>query len=354
MVNGRKPQPRGAEMSVRKIANKLNISPSTVSLALRGDVKISSGTRVRVEREADRIGYRRDAKLNQLMSQLRHCGSRSTDACLGLLSMSEGASDGERSERQRAVYREIVARAERLGYRVEPFFLKQTGMSPKRLATIFDTRRIEGLFCFGEEWAGEAFPEALLGSSVVCVGTGFGGRFNAVSADAFGDMSRVCAHFREEGGQRIGLVLGKALDEGLASRYLGAFLSEQVAQGEPQGLYCRVTEWETSWLEDWLGRERPDRIVSAGIDADRIRRAVERVGSGASRVASLDLKRPEGLGMLSSAEAIGRQAVEMLVRCVTQREFGPPPYPKQELVSSEWVDTEASTLAKSPLSAVAC
>lgn len=341
-------------MSVRKIANKLNISPSTVSLALRGDMKISPGTRVRVEREADRIGYRRDAKLNQLMSQLRHCGSRSTDACLALLSLSEVSRGGERSERQRAVYREIVSRAERIGYRVEPFFLKQAGMSPKRLATIFDTRRIEGLFCFGEEWAGEAFPEPLLGASVVCIGSGFDGRFNTVSADAFGDTARVCAKFRQEGGKRIGLVLGKALDDALARRYLGAFLSEQAGQGEPQGLYCRVTDWEMGWLEDWVRREQPDRIVCAGIDAERIRSAVERVGGEASRVAALDLKRPEGLGMMSSAEAIGREAVEMLVRCVTQQEFGRPACPKQELVSSEWIDEEASVLAKSQLSAVAC
>ena len=59
-------------MSVRRIAVSLGVSPATVSMALRNDPKIPLATRRRVQKAADCIGYRPDAKIAERMSRIRH------------------------------------------------------------------------------------------------------------------------------------------------------------------------------------------------------------------------------------------------------------------------------------------
>ena len=84
-------------MSLRRIAAALGLSPSAVSLALRNSPKIPSETRQRVVREAERIGYRPNAKLKELMSQLRHSGDRANEACLGVISLYDSQRPWEQS-----------------------------------------------------------------------------------------------------------------------------------------------------------------------------------------------------------------------------------------------------------------
>lgn len=58
-------------MSIRTIARLAELSPATVSLALRNSPKIPEATKVRVRKLAQRTGYRPNAKVTELMSLVR-------------------------------------------------------------------------------------------------------------------------------------------------------------------------------------------------------------------------------------------------------------------------------------------
>ncbi|MDQ8205241.1 LacI family DNA-binding transcriptional regulator [Pelagicoccus sp. SDUM812003] len=327
-------------MSVRKIANRLNISPSTVSLALKGDVKISSRTRERVEKEAERIGYRRDAKLNELMAQLRHRGLRPTESCFGVLSFSDRLRPWESSEGGRELYRAMTARAERLGYRLEPFRVREPGMSLTRLREILDTRRIEGLLCFGDQSEGQDFPEELSFGSVVSVGMGFNGRLNCVSQDYFGDMLNVMGRLAEMEFKRPALVLGSDMDPTVASRYFGAWQWAQQQEEGSKELVFSLTGEDESAFSRWLLSHEPDILIWAGRkswqDLSLPEATLGRLGLQA---VSMNLHQDQGLGMLARSSEIGERAIDMLVRGVTERAFGLPLSPRRETVGSQWVDT---------------
>lgn len=332
-------------MSVRKIANRLNISPSTVSLALRGDVKISTRTRLAVQAEAERIGYRRDAKLNEMMTHLRHRGLRPAESCFAVLSLTDELRPWEKTQSGRLMYQTMVSRAERLGYRLEAFRLNEVGMSVSRMRKILDTRRIDGMFCFGGQDEGRGFPTELFGGSVVSLGLGFHGMVNSVAPDYFSDILGVLDRLEMAGKKRIALLLGKSVSEAVASRYLGAFLWRRGQQGTNAPLVWNAGAIGGKTVQDWLYQESPDAVIVAGKSEMREGSLLDRIcKTDKIEQVSLDLDSRNGSGLIPAAVQMGERAVDMLVRCVTEREVGLPEHPKVELIGSEWVDTESEYL----------
>jgi hypothetical protein len=74
-------------MSVRKIADITKLSLATVSLALQNSPKIAAATRERVLAAARQIGYKPNAKVAELMSQIRHASKPGEGVCLGVISL---------------------------------------------------------------------------------------------------------------------------------------------------------------------------------------------------------------------------------------------------------------------------
>src|ERR1043166_1559662 len=71
--------------NLREIAARAGVSHTTVSLALRGDLRLPVRTRQRIEKIAQRLGYQRDATLGELMARLRTIRARPAHAALGFI-----------------------------------------------------------------------------------------------------------------------------------------------------------------------------------------------------------------------------------------------------------------------------
>ena len=67
----RPPAPASIRVGLREIAAAAGVSVMTVSLALRGNPRISIATRDRIKRLADELGYHPDPELSRLMNHLR-------------------------------------------------------------------------------------------------------------------------------------------------------------------------------------------------------------------------------------------------------------------------------------------
>ena len=70
-----------------------------------------------------------NAKLKELMSHLRHSGDRTQEACLGVISFYDSPRPWEQSLHLTRVFESMQRRANQLGYRLEPLWLKAPGMT---------------------------------------------------------------------------------------------------------------------------------------------------------------------------------------------------------------------------------
>ena len=120
-------------MSVRRIAKLAGVSPATVSLVLRNSPKIAAATKARVWKVARRLKYKPNAKVAELMGQLRLTRRPQSEACFGVISFYDLARPWEQSLHLTHMYRAMEARAEALGYRLEPFWLRAPGMTSARM-----------------------------------------------------------------------------------------------------------------------------------------------------------------------------------------------------------------------------
>ena len=58
-------------VSIRRIAEKLGISKSAVSLALKDSPRIKKETVLRVKKAAEELGYRKNSMVSNMMSHMR-------------------------------------------------------------------------------------------------------------------------------------------------------------------------------------------------------------------------------------------------------------------------------------------
>src|ERR1700712_2083639 len=157
-------------MSVRQIAKQMGISASAVSLAMRGSPKISEATRRKVKQIAKTIGYHPSAKLTELMSQVRTKRQAGSEGCFALVSLHEHPRPWQLSKHLAGIHASMQERAEDLGYRLDPLWIRAPGMNYRRCRSILDARNIQGPLCFGSPLLDDQFPAELDHYAVVTVG----------------------------------------------------------------------------------------------------------------------------------------------------------------------------------------
>lgn len=346
-------------MSVRRIASDLRISPSTVSLALRNSPKIPEETRQRVIAHADRLGYRPNAKLKEVMSQLRLVGVRPREACFGVISFYDTPRPWERSQHLTRLYDSMRRRADRLGYRLEPLWLHAPGMTIRRFCSILDARGIEGLLCFGSPNLDEVFPAELGRYTIVTQGLSIVTPLHRVTSHFYNDLTHALNRVHALGYRRPGLVIGRYEDvrsgHACTSAYLG--WCEYVFGAPGIAPVLRVDRVEEYPLMSWLNAHRPDVIIFVHLyDAiEEIKGVLHRNG----------LRLPEDLGVVAvsqiiagtglsgleqNQELMGVWSVELLVSRITNQDFGISKNPRIEMVESNWV--EGTSLRPKPVEGV--
>lgn len=337
-------------MSVRKIALKLDLSPSTVSLALRSSPKISAKTREKVLLEAERIGYRPNAKLNELMSHLRLNGTRPSEACFGVISFYETLRPWEQSKHLASIYKSMHKRAEALGYRLESLGLSAPGMSASRFRTVLDTRGIQGLLCFGSPEFEQDFPEELDHYAIVTMGLSIKTPLHRVTSHYFNDLYQTLERLFAMGYRRPGLLLGEYEESRSAHVYPSAYLGwcEHKLGDSALMPVLRCESLTTETVLPWIRNYRPDVIVCVHLyhELAKLRELLETNGLnvpsdiGIAGVSQL-LAGTRLAGMQQNQELMGAWAVELLASRIMNQDFGFPHHPRTLMVDSNWVEEDS-------------
>lgn len=342
-------------MSVRALARQLGLSPTAVSLALRGSPRVSPAVRARVERLARAAGHVPNARLAELMREVRRSAAPQYRGTLGALWLFPE----EEPWRERPLYAHLGqllsgarARAEAHGYRLENFWLKGPGMTPRRLAQILAARGIRGVFCLGSLDPEERFPAALRRFAVVTQGVSIPDRMHRVMSHFTADARTLWGELQRRGYRRPGLGILFSGDRRTDHLYSATFLSEQERAGTaPPVPVLRAEAWDEAEFARWFDAHRPDAIVLHQY-ADYVR-AVEAFLARRK----LRVPRDVGLALLDKIEdraryagicqdpvRIGAMAAELLLGRLLLHDLATPEHPKVELVGGAW--NEGRTLRR--------
>ncbi len=334
-------------MNVRHIARLAGVSPSAVSLALRDSPRISAATKARVRRLAQEMGYAPDAKIVGLMRHLRKPRAIRQRACFGVVSFYEHLRPWEKSRHLTRIFEGMTRRADELGYRLEPLWLRAPGMTYRRFRGILETRSIEGLLCFGSPDFDQEFPGELNGQAVVTLGLSIRTPLHRITSHFYNDTVTALERAHRLGYRRPGLVLGSYEETRSAHAHSAAYLGwcEHVLGPGHALPVIRLTEFESKPLLSWLEKHRPDMLLFVHVPdmLPRLRGFLKeqrlRVPGRLGVAVLSHLVEESGFsGLQQNQQLMGAWAVELLAARIANRDLGIPASPRIEMVESEWIE----------------
>ena len=334
--------------TLRDIARVLGCSKNTVSLALRGSPEIPLGTQERVKKAAQRLGYQPNAVVSHLMAQLRASRTTRLQAKLALVNANRDAQ-AFRTHPTVPIYVDgCEARAARLGYSFDRFWLHDPTLNAARWLRILHSRGIKGIILVGlmdtprlpEEnrkvW--EQFP---------CVVTGVRTREPALSFCCVDHHHLALTAFERAlalGYRRPGLVLDEVIDALVERRFSAGYLTGQrillpKAQHLPVFSGAQGTT-EPAGFREWLEREQPDVVFTLYNNVVNWLKAAGRRVPEDIGIVQLEwrARHPEIAGMNQHNFVTGEAAVDMVVNQIHNNETGVQEFPRATLIGATWMD----------------
>ena len=332
------------------VAAKLGVSRIAVSMALRGQHRISLELRKKVQRVAKEMGFVPDPFLSALAA---HRQQRVTAQDHGVLAWINHWNNPKRLRQYKEFdlyWRGAGEAAAKFGYRVDEVRW-ESDCPPKRLEKILLARGIEGILIpphhdvlHWEDFDWNKFSVVRFGLSVPSPDS------NVVTADLHRATVMAIGKIREYGYRRIGMTVKEEHNRRVGGSILSGFLYAQTMLNLKPALPPLMTFVQT-WtadelsrqkaaLEVWLKRHQPDAVLTSDIEVPgmmrdlghRIPQAIAVAGTTVCDIPGVDA------GVDQHAEAIGRTAVETLLKQMNVNERGEPRHPVRILVESRWQD----------------
>lgn len=345
--------------TIRDIAAHVGCHYSTVSLALRNHPRIAAATRARVQQAATELGYRPDAMLAALTAYRVHKQPRTARPVVAWLTNHATRHGWRGSACNVDYFNGASARAEQRGYRLEPFWLAEPGMSGRRMSGILRTRDIQGLLLPPQEslrsveleW--EHFSAVTFGYTLVQP------RLHLVSNHEYRTMGTLFAELQRRSYRQIGLVDLREHDERVDHNWLAAYLIEQHRLAPGQQLPPLILDrWDDATFLAWVRRYRPEAIVT------KLPRVLDCLTEAGLRVPddvgvafhSLDEGARHLSGMRKNAYQIGVMAMDHVIDMIHRNERGLPTLPHFFMVEGSWVEGQTLrpfTAAPIPIAALA-
>lgn len=337
-----------APVPQRAIAEHLGISQAAVSMALAGHPRIPEATRVRVLEVAEELGYRPNPALRSLAhyrKSVRDPTYHSTLAWVHALDSAEAWKT--------AVYRDFFeaaeARASRLGYKLENFWLQPQCLNSARASQILISRGISGLLMLPNtrpgyemnlEW--ERFTTVR-----IIFDTNQSPTLHVVTSDHYASLLHTLDHVALRGYKRPGLVTSHAFEDRMLSSYSSAYLGASRRRGWPPIFWCDKPD--ASSFSAWLQKYQPDVLL--------ISYAVEFYTLVLSWLDALGLRMPQDIGVVmlclpdknylppglpdfsgidERLPQLAARSVDFLVNLLENFEAGVPALPMRHLMQGKW------------------
>ena len=341
-------KPRRVTMS--DLAEKLGISSVAVSMALRGHHRISPERRREVKRVARAMGYVPDPFLAALAAHSRQRGPATERGVLAWINHWEDPRRLRQFKEFDAYWRGASETAVNFGHRVDEIRWG-ADCSPRRLERILLTRGIEGVLLpphdsllDWQDFDWSRFSIVRFGLSVPRPDS------NVVTADMYRATVMAISRIHEYGYRRIGLTINGEFNERIGGNLLCGYFYAQKCLALRPALPPLLTFLKNRTADElarqkaalgvWLKTHRPDALLISDIEVPgmmrelgyRIPRDLAVAGATVLDIPGVDA------GIDQRAEAIGRTAVETLLKQMNVNEQGVPRFPARILVEGRWRD----------------
>lgn len=337
-------QPR---ITIRDIAKQAGVHFTTVSMALRGHPRIPEETRERIRGIAERMGYRPDAMLSALSDYRKGLRKRRHQGTLAWINNHPVKDRLLSTMLYRQYFEGARDRADQLGYKLEEFWLREPGLTRRRVSSILRARGIQGVLVAPLPVANMEI-DLLPWDEIAAVTIGFSLRsplLNRVAPHQYHTMRTILREVRKLGYRRLGFVMGEEFDQRCDSNWQAAFWVDyhaQPAENRVEPFWYDSSELDEADFAAWMNRERPDVVLpTGGFLTPYIRRLGHRVPEDIGVVNHNVAPGDDYMsGMDESGVRTGMVAMEMLVAMVNRRDFGIPEIPQQMLIEGTWVPGE--------------
>ena len=337
------PQP----VTLAHLAAALGISKMTVSRALRGAPHVQPELAARIRQTAEQMGYTPDPEVARLMTHLRRARSQpgSPSSTLALV-WTEPPGPLTVGSWSQLLLSGLNERAERLGYRLEPFEVGPGALSVSALVRILTHRGIQGILVAplsrrargNLQLPWERFSTVVIGLGLISP------PLHRVHHHHFQGMVTTLTELRKLGHQRIGFSVPAVLDQRMFSAWSAAFLAHHpLGPAQAASLLNRHREGEREPFLTWVSDARPEVLIQSGHDLGSWLKPLP--PSEQPRLATLNwsLQHPGVPGIDQRSAEIGRAAIDLLAAQLHQNERGIPDCAKTLMIEGRWQPSCALT-----------
>jgi LacI family transcriptional regulator len=328
--------------TLRDVARLADCHYSTVSLALRNHPRITPATRIKIQTVARQLGYSPDAMLTALAAYRTTRGQPAQHPAIAWLTNHHTLNGWREYTPCNVDYFEgASSRARERGYKLEPFWLAEPGMTGRRMAEILRARGIMGVLLPPQEqvcaidfdW--ESFATVTFGHTLLRP------RLHLVANHEYRTMGILFAELKRRDYHDIGLVANREHDARVDHNWLAAYLIEQHRLGHGRPLPPMIVDqWNDAALLKWVERHRPEVIVTKLPQVLAcLKQAGYRVPDDMGVAFHSLHERTEGLsGTKKNSFQIGVMAVDVLIDMLHRNERGAPTNPQMVMIEGSWVE----------------
>ena len=334
---------------MKDIALTAGVSKTAVSLALRNDPQISPEQRKHIQEIAKSMGYVRNPKIGEIMSQMRGAKTRNAHGILAIINCNQSQSAFRDHPTIPNYVKGCKRRAESLGYATDTFWLYEPGITSSRWISVLKSRGISGIVLVGMMRQNRIpdFFKPVVAEYPTTV-TGVRTRKPALSFSCADHHMLTLQAFERAiamGYQRPGLVMEKTIDYLVELRFTSAFITGQRKYLPVENHVNAFVDYDAakdnrSLFDEWLERERPDVILTLFTSIEKWVRAAGLKVPGDLGLIQLEWQEqnPHWAGMDQHNDICGEAAVDMAINLIHNGEIGFPEFPRATLIGSSWVD----------------
>lgn len=250
-------------ITIIDLARAAGVSKMTVSRAMRGERGISAETQRRIREIAERLGYRPDPAVSQLMGRLRKSKATALEP-LAWLTTYPTLGGWRSNPGTNAMFQGATEQARRLGYRLEEFSMRTPGMTPRRMSSILYHQGIRGIVLAPllehgaiEGFAWQHFATACCGHSLLSPA------LHRVSVDQYDVFRLAWKQLAARGYQRIGLCVSANDNHRIGRRWEAALSVESASLPPADRVPPMLTDdWTYDTFRRWHKATRPDAVLS--------------------------------------------------------------------------------------------
>jgi LacI family transcriptional regulator len=326
------------------IARAAGVGKATVSLALRNDPRLRRETCRRIRSIADRLGYKSNAVVANLMAQLRAAKDPKFQATIAIINAAGDRDFLHKNPTYSALMDGILERCSGLGYGANRLWLHDPSFEPKVLRRLLAARNIRGVVIAAMvdkmKLPAEFDP---VWRDLSCVTVGIRPEhpsFHFACNDQFSTALHTARHIARNGYKKPALVIDPRIEKVIDRRFSAGFHAEGLFSGARN--FVPPFEFDPrkkSRFAIWLRQYSPDVLVTAHPE---LREWISGMGLKCPRdigLAHLDInKGMDGWsGMDQCNGLVGAYAIDMLVGMLHRGETGVPQSPKCIMTESRWI-----------------